>query len=418
MKRILATLVTLVLVLGMIGMPATAESGLTLTLALIGDGQQKAVLDELLQKYTDETGIKVESIYINGGWGEYCTKIQTMVAGGDKLDLAIVAIEGIEMFVDMGVPTPIDDYIAANPDTANAILNDISDDLKKAFVFEGKTYAFPFSWNNVVMHFNKDRLADAGVEVPEGDWNKEAFIELCGKLTKEVDGVKQYAIAVPFNEYFCMEAWLYNNNASYMTDDFAKSTINAPESVEIFQLWQDLIYKYGYAPIPEVNVNAIQQLINGQVAMGSWGRWPTTSYINSEFTNVAIQYLPNFKTNVPIFGVDGMFVMKTSKYQEESKALAAWLSMPGFEGDYLTYGNIPALKSLAKEKISALGIPDNYELFYEDTHAMKPVSAPIQFSEVSAIVLRAMSEICVNQADVQATLDACAAEMDMALQGF
>lgn len=67
----------------------------------------------------------------------------------------------------------------------------------------------------------------------------------------EKDGVKQYAVAVPYGEYFCAEAWLYNNGASYMNDDFTESTINSPESVEVFQLWQDLIYKYGYAPIPE-----------------------------------------------------------------------------------------------------------------------------------------------------------------------
>lgn len=418
MKRILATLLTLVLLTGAMVAPALAEGEVTLTLALLGDGQLKAKIDELLKKYTDETGVKVESLYIPGGWGEYCTKIQTMVAGGDPLDLANVAIEGVQMFVDMGIPAPIDDYIAANPDVAGAIQGDISDDLKEAFVFDGQTYAFPFSWNNVVMHFNTKLLQEAGVELPKDGWSKEDLLSICEKLTKEEDGVKQYAIAVPSGEYFCMEAWLYNNGASYMTEDFTKSTINSPESVEIFQLWQDLIYKYGYAPIPEVNVNPIQQLINDQVVMGSWGRWPTASYVNSEFKDVAIAYLPSFKTNVPIFGVNGMFVMKTSKHQDEAKKLAAWLSSAEFAGEYLTSSAIPALKTLAKEKLSQVGIPENYELFYEGTHQMKPVSAPIQFSEVSAIVLRAMSEICVNQADVQTTLDACAAEMDQALQGM
>jgi len=48
---------------------------------------------------------------------------------------------------------------------------------------------------------------------------------------------------------------------------------------------------------------------------------------------------------------------------------------------------------------------------------MKQVSAPVSFSEVSSIVLRAMSEICVNQADVQSTLDAAADEINLALQG-
>jgi ABC-type glycerol-3-phosphate transport system substrate-binding protein len=384
---------------------------------MIGDGQQKSTLDGLLAKFTEQTGIKVETLYINSGWGEYCTKLQTMIAGGDQLDVAIMASEGIEMFVRMGIPTPIDDYIQANPDTAKAIQDDVSDDLEKAFIFDGSTYSFPFSFNNVFMHFNMDRMKEAGVEVPQGTWNKDDFLALCEKLTSEKDGVKKYAIAVPYGEYFCMQAWLYNNGASYVSDDYTKATINAPESVEMFQLWQDLIYKYGYAPIPEVNVNAIQQLIDGQVAMGSWGRWPTTSYINSNFKNVAIQYLPNFKKNELIYGVDGFFVMKTSKQQDAAKKLVGWLSSPEFEGGYLGDGNVPVLQSLAKEKCEALAIPQNYPLFYNGEVPMKQVNAPVSFSEVSSIVLRAMSEICVNKADVQSTLDAAADEINLALQG-
>jgi multiple sugar transport system substrate-binding protein len=416
MKRFLGILLALSLILGMSIMPASAED-ITLTMALIGDGQQKSTIDNLLIKFTEQTGIKVETLYINSGWGEYCTKLQTMIAGGDQLDVAIVASEGIEMFVSMDIPTPIDDFIAANPEVSKTIQDDVSDDLEQAFIFGGNTYSFPFSFNNVFMHFNLDRIAQAGAEVPQGDWSKDDFIALCEKLTHEENGLKKYAVAVPYNEYFCMQGWLYNNGASYVSDDYTQATINAPESVEIFQLWQDLIYKYGYAPIPEVNVNAIQQLIDGQVAMGSWGRWPTTSYINSNFNNVAIQYLPNFSKNELIYGVDGFFVMKTSKYQDEAKQLVGWLSSAEFEGGYLGDGNVPVLQSLAAEKCSALGIPQNYELFYNDAVPMKQVSAPIAFSEVSSIVLRAMSEICVNQSDVQSTLDAAAEEINMALAG-
>ena len=416
MKKFLGSLLALVLILGMIAVPAMAED-VTLTLAMIGDGQQKSTLDGLLGKFTEETGIKVQTLYINSGWGEYCTKLQTMIAGGDQLDVAIMASEGIEMFVRMGIPTPIDDYIAANPDLAKTIQDDVADDLEKAFIFDGSTYSFPFSFNNVFMHFNLDRMQAAGLEVPQGTWNKDDFLALCEKLTTEKDGVKQYAIAVPYNEYFCMQAWLYNNGASYVSDDYTQATINAPESVEIFQLWQDLIYKYGYAPIPEVNVNAIQQLIDGQVALGSWGRWPTTSYINSSFKNVTIQYLPNFKKNELIYGVDGFFVMKTSRQQDAAKKLVGWLSSAEFEGGYLGDGNVPVLQSLAAQKCSALGIPQNYELFYNGEVPMKQVSAPVSFAEVSSIVLRAMSEICVNKADVQSTLDAAADEINLALAG-
>lgn len=416
-KKLLALFMAACMVVGT-GTTAFADEkkeDITLTLAMCGDGTTKAALDELLEKYTEETGIKVESLFVASSWGEYCTKIQTMLGGGDELDCAIVAIEGISKFLNMGVAATIDDWISDNQEIADSIIDDTSPSFQKVFQDEeGNTYAFPFSFNNVVMHFNTERLKEANLELPSGDWTKEQFLEYCEALTTEKDGVKQYAIAVPYGEYFCAEAWLYNNHASYMNDDFTESTINSPESVEIFQLWQDLIYKYGYAPVPEENVNAINQIINGQVAMGSWGRWPTAQYVANDFSDVAVQYLPNFQTNQQIGGVDGIFTFKSSKHLEEAKELAAWMSQREFADAYLAAGNIPALHSLAEEKVSSLGIPENCELFYlnSDTDIYKPVSAPPQFTECSNIVLTAISEICVNQADVQETLDDAAEQMN------
>ena len=395
----------------------TSGDGITLTLAMAGDGTAKATLDELLQQYTDQTGVKVNTIFLAATWGEYITKIQSMVGGGDELDCAILAIEGVTKFYDMGIAEPIDDWIEANAEVSQAILDDTSPSFQEVFKNDGKTYAFPFSYNNVVTHFNTKRLEEAGLELPGADWNTEEFLKYCEALTTEKDGVKQYAISVPYGEYFCAEAWLYNNNATYMNEDFTKSEINSPESVEIFQLWQDLIYKYGYAPIPEENVDAIAQVINGQTAMGTWGRWPTMNYIVDEFEDVAVQYLPSFSVNQQIGGVDGIFTLSSSKHKEEAKALAAWMSQKDFAGQYLSAGNIPASHSLAAEKISALGIPQNNEIFYagSNTDIYKTVSAPPQFTECSDIVLTAISEICVNQADVQTTLDKAAAAMDAVL---
>ena len=46
-------------------------------------------------------------------------------------------------------------------------------------------YAFPFSFNNVVMHINTDRLQEAGLEAPGEDWDKDEFLSYCEKLTIE-----------------------------------------------------------------------------------------------------------------------------------------------------------------------------------------------------------------------------------------
>jgi len=385
-----------------------------LILAWLGTGQDKVSLDKNLKVYTDKTGVKVESLFIPGTWAEYFTKMQTMIAGGDTIDNAFIAVEGFRMFVDLGLAAPLSKYAADGGSEIKAVIDDISPNIMKSVYVDNELYAAPTEWNNGVMHFNTKRLEEAGLSIPSENWTKEEFLDYCKKLTKEVNGKKQYAIAIT-DHYMVAESWLYTNGAAYMTDDFKKSTINSPESIEIFQLWQDLIYKYKYAPIPEKNVDIIQQLIDGTVAMGSWGRWPSMQYLANDFKDVAVQYLPNFKKKATAFGVGGIAVMKQSKRFEEAAKLAFWMATPEFGTNFFSAGAIPASRTIANDVIPKLGFPKNFELFYGSSEIAVVTHSPIQYPECESIVLRAMSDILTNQKDVKTTLDAAAAEMDAVL---
>ncbi|MEI3473180.1 MAG: hypothetical protein V8Q93_07580 [Blautia faecis] len=68
-----------------------------------------------------------------------------MVGGGDEVDCAILAIEGVSKFLNMGIAESIDDWIEANPDVAKEILDDTSPSFQEVFKDdEGKIYAFPY----------------------------------------------------------------------------------------------------------------------------------------------------------------------------------------------------------------------------------------------------------------------------------
>lgn len=392
-----------------------AEENITLRLAWSGDGQTKESLDNCLKEFTEKTNVGVESIYIPGSWAEYLTKIQTMQAGGDQLDNAWVAIEGMQNFVSLGLGVPLTDFANEHAEEYQAVTDDIDPVLLEPLTVDGEVYALPWDWNNVVIHMNTALLSEAGLSVPDETWGKEEFLSYCEKLTTEKDGVKQYAIMLP-DGYFSIEAWLYNNGASIMNDEFTESRLNSPESVEIFQLFQDLVYKYGYAPVPEKNVKPEAQLMNGQVAMYSAGRWTTQSYADNDFKDVAVQFLPSFKTNQPIAGIGGIFVINGTQHYEEAAELSTYIASPTFIEKFLTQGSIPALKSVADKVITPDTIPINGDkVYYPSASIAKAVHAPEQYPQCEDIVMRAFSEITVNQADVQSTLDAAAEEMNSIL---
>jgi len=393
---------------------SSEDEEVTLRLAWLGEGANKDQLDASFAKFTEETGVKVEIVFIAGAWDEYFTKIQTMIAGGEVIDAAYIAIEGFQMFKELGLAQPVTGFASENQDVVDELLGDVAKGVSDSFVMDGELYGFPVSFNNVVMHFNLDRLDAAGLELPAADWGKDDFLSYCEALTTEVDGVKQYAVSIPEGN-FMMEAWLRNNSSAFMTSDFSASLINSPETVEIFQLWQDLVHVYGYAPIPEPNVNNIQMLVDGKTAMGSWGRWPLFTYENNEFRNVGLQFLPSFKENTVHFGVDGLFVTADTDYYDEACQLSLFAASEGFVRDYFTIGNIPARISLAEELVPSPGYPVNNEIFFNNNEDAVAVNSPIAYAETTAIVMEAYSKIVISNEDVKSTLDQAAEEMNAAL---
>ncbi|MDR1173895.1 MAG: extracellular solute-binding protein [Treponema sp.] len=392
-----------------------AAEPISLKVTYLGTGENKDLLDKGLAIFTGDTGIKAEVVYVQGSWAEYFTKIQTMIAGGESIDASCVAIEGFEMLVKTGMAMPVDDWISRHKAEYDAIANDIDPMVLDFMKFDGKMYGLPNEWNNVVTHFNTELLADAGLGLPPPNWTKEQFLEYAQKLTKKrADGTTQYGCFVPAY-YFGFEAWCFNNDTAFMTDDFKKSLLLDPKTVEMFQFMYDLIYRYQVAPIPEPGLDYINMMIQGDVAMMWAGRWPTNNYVHNEFKNAAVQYIPNFKTNATIWGGTGTFTLKTSKHPDEATALTVFLASRPWIETVMQFGAIPVLNSVARDMVTSLGVPDNAELYFNPAPVIRAVHSPSQYAECANLVERAINDILINKADIMATLRAADVELNSIL---
>lgn len=415
-RLVIPFIILMMLVLG-VNYGWAAPKQTAVKLAFFGGEVDKAATQKIFDQFTKENpDIKVDLIYIPANdWPDYFTKIRTMIAGGNAPDLCRVAIEGVQMFTSLGLAQPMDAFIKKNPKIVGDAFADIHPKLQAPFTVKGKTYGLVCEWNNNVIHFNTKLLREVGLEVPAESWNKETFLEYCKKLTKTVNGKPQYAVAIP-NYYFGVEAWLYANGAAILNANMTKCTLNQPKAVEIFQLWKDLIYKYKYAPFPDPNVNQIQQLIDGQVAMGTWGRWPLQSYVSNNFSDVAVQYLPKFSSkNDVVFGSAAFCVLKSSKHRDEAMRTAVWTAGKYFVKNFYGLGSIPARRSVASEVIPAAGLPKNYDLYYKSADFAKGVQSPVQYPEVANVLDRYLTAALSNQMEVQEAMNKATAEINAVL---
>jgi len=374
------------------------------------DEQLKVLLEEFNKEYPE---IKVNRITVNSeGWADYFNKIQTMVAGGNPPDVIRVAIEGIQMFAKNDMLLPLDEYMQALP-SALEDYNDLHPKVQEPFVIDGNTYGFVWDWNNVVMHFNTDLLKEAGLEVPDKDWTVEEFISYAQKLTKEENGKKQYGFAIP-NYYFGASAWLFNNDASVLDEEMTTSRLDSPQAIEVMQLFQDLIYKYKVAPVPNPNTDMINQLMTGQVAMMSAGKWPFATYHENEFTSIDVQHLPINKTRNVIFGSGAFPVLKSTKYPEAAYKLSAFLSGSFSQKTTLTNASIPTRISVMEEVLPSTPA-ENWEVYMESADIAKPVESPTEYAGVQQIFDRYMSAILANQMDAESAMKKAKEEIDILL---
>ncbi len=119
--------------------------------------------DELVKKFTDETGIDVEISYI-GDNNELIAKMAaTHGVGYDLVSPTLSYVATAQK--DQGIYQPIDLSKVKTDQIIPANLNAILENSK----YEGKSYALPFIWGTTAMVVNTERAPDAG----------ESYLDLC-----------------------------------------------------------------------------------------------------------------------------------------------------------------------------------------------------------------------------------------------
>lgn len=426
MKKIISLVLSLALVFSFCAMAFAADENVT---NLIGDGKttvsiafkgqsfdEKALFD-ILQKFYDETGISVKVIYVasSGGWGGYFSKLQTMIAGGDTPDLSRVAIEGFRIFQENDLIVPINEYEEKYPEFA-AMVADNHEKLVEPFNVDGKLYGYGFDWNNICTHLNTNMLAEAGLEIPDAEWTIDEFLEYARAMTGvRADGTKYYGCEVPLT-WFQMSGWLYNWGATILNEDWTEAAINSPEAVAAIQYLHDLIYVEKVAPVPSSLSGT--EFMTDQTAMTFYGRWLLLTYINNNFNDVALAYVPTAAQNQPVSGVGIYAIMKDSECKDEAYKLAAWLSSAEAQEVILETKAIPASKNAMDTVVRNSDYPINSYIFADCADTAISVECPACYADLQLIFDRYISLIYADEMGVQEALDACKEEMDLVLMGF
>ncbi|MCB9916307.1 MAG: extracellular solute-binding protein [Planctomycetes bacterium] len=157
-----------------------------------GDAGQEedAIVEAALARFeATHPELRVERIN-PGDAGSFYTKLQTMMAAGTPPDVFYVGDERLPSLASMGVLTPLDDFVASDPDVA---LDDFYPVVLDAYRFDGQhagrgpLYGLPKDFTTIGFYYNKDLFRRAGVPEPADDWTWDDFLA-AARAIGELDG--------------------------------------------------------------------------------------------------------------------------------------------------------------------------------------------------------------------------------------
>ena len=351
-------------------------------------------------------------------WSDYLQGTATLIAGGETPDIIWVATEGVRFLVDLDLILPLDDLIAAEGDALNEYVDDVAPALFDSFSVDGSLYFLPYSWNNMVIYYNKEMFDAAGIPYPSDDWTREEFLETAQALTEDRDGDgnnDQFGFAGSGGGLFTTIPWILANGTNIVTDDFCATNLTDPQVIEAIQFNYDMTYESEVAPAPGVLTDATLQFINGDVAMFGGGRWPIMQLFQEDFMNFDIALWPGNPDQTTIYGVDGFGIFRSSEdvpaaweFLKAMSSAQAQEILVGTEDSPL--GNIPSSRSVAEE-ISQFP-PENYEIFYGSLDGnVVLVPSPPRFNELESIFMRYYNQIMADEISVEDAMSAAETEL-------
>jgi multiple sugar transport system substrate-binding protein len=209
-------------------------------------------------------------------WGDYWTKLPTLLAGGSPLEMVWMHDTRVKTFASRDFLVPLDDYLASY--TPPGWPEQFYQSQVDAFKWNGKQYAFPYDWAPGGFYINQDLFEEAGLDLPTEETTWDEILEMAIKLTRDTDDVQNAVWGlgnVGTGNWSAGSYWIVKSfGGDFWTPDLSKSMMADPKTIEAFQFLRDLEWKHGVKPttamIQGLGLDGETAFASGKIAM-HWG---------------------------------------------------------------------------------------------------------------------------------------------------
>ena len=327
MKKSLAMLLVLVLMLSLVSVAAFADKAVTLNVVTSygGDDGNRKNFENAVKAYEESTGNKVNdgSATSNEEWK---AKVLTDFETGSEPDVLFYFTNAdAEPFISAGKVVSIEEIRAEYPDYAGNMKDSMI-----AVAADGKQYAVPSSgyWEN--MFVNKKVLEDCGVAVPGPDYTWDQFLADCETI-KEA-GYTPIACSLVEVPHYWFEFTVMNNGTVENHLDVPAAADDAAAAKWAAGL-NDIkaLYEAGFFPantLTASDAETVELFNSGEAAFLIDGSWKVGYFTENaeDLNDFAIAYVPGKgerSASEAIGGISMGYFITTKAWNDPDKREAA-----------------------------------------------------------------------------------------------
>lgn len=361
--------------------------------------------NELIEEFTEETGIEVNVVTSGANYEETSQRFQT-AQGNAEADIVVLSdATWFPNYLNDSL-MPVDDLLeAAEVDTSGYV-----EALYEDYLYEDAHYGVPYARSTPLFYYNADHYEEAGIEAPPESWEEVA--EVSEQLMDA--GVANSAFTFPPQDEY--PAWWMANMAwgwgGAWSDEWDFSPVSSEETVAAIQFAQDATDDWANVasgdPADDFSAGATSQIVQSTGSLGG--------ILESADFEVGTAFLPDGPAAEGETPTGGAGLMIASDSTPERQLAAAMFA-----------GHMSSAEATTKFSEATGYVPVHVDAdmseVYEDTPQFETAVNQLERARVQdharlfvpggdLALSQALQEILTSDADVEETLQGVQSELE------
>jgi multiple sugar transport system substrate-binding protein len=283
-------------------------------------GADGKVMDELIDQFTRETGIKIEQQRIQ--WADLYAKLQVSVPAGEGPDLCLIHTVEVPHFASDGILEAMDERTLAAKGFRG---EDYIPATWQGGMFQGKRYSIALDVPQHILYLHTGVMRQAGLVGADGKPKVPASGAELVAMAKQITKGDTFGFAIGtlnLGKYtWGFHHMLWQNGANVYAGDLKRSALTDPAAIEAAEFWGAFSAQHKVAP--PANANARDAFIAGKLGLWVAGSWNFTGLRDAkvEFT---VAPMPRLLKQPVVWTIPHQYTFPRPKAPDAAKREAAW----------------------------------------------------------------------------------------------